>query len=96
MRRFNTAEKILVAFLGAVACGGAILVCTFILVLVLTSTFTTTFFEHVVSMSLDRAVEISLMAGGAGFLAGAAFVLIRQWEDEKGISQQAPAQRLKP
>jgi len=88
VRRFNTAEKTLVAFLGAVACGGVLLVCTLILVLVLTSTV----FEHVVSISLDRDLEISLMGGGLGFLAGAALVLVRLWEDEKRV----PTQRLKP
>jgi hypothetical protein len=44
-------------------------------------------------MSLDRSVEISLMAGGLGFLAGAALVLIRLWEDENGTSPHARAQR---
>ena len=88
VRRFNTPEKILVAFLGAVACGSVLLVCTLILVLVLSSTV----FERVVSISLDRDLEISLMGGGLGFLAGAAMVLIRLWEDE----ERAPRQRLTP
>jgi hypothetical protein len=43
-------------------------------------------------MSLDRTLEVSLMGGAGGFLAGAAMVLIRLWEDEK----RAPTQRLKP
>jgi hypothetical protein len=87
VRRFNTPEKILAAFLGAVAYGGGILLCTFVLLEVASNIN-----EHVFSMSLDRVLEVSLYAGAGGFLAGAAMVLIRLWEDE----QRAPSQRLKP